>query len=160
MERWQILISTILAVATFAFGIWKYSDNAAQETASARIEAEALRLEARRPYLTRQFDLCFEASETASTLSTTHNANEWQKSLDRFWVLYYGPLAIVETPLEGAQGKVEGKMVSFGNALKNIPEITNFSSISKKSQATLQSHALAISHACRDLIIDSWGLKK
>lgn len=59
--------------------------------------------------------------------------------LDVFWLLYWGPLALVE------DSTVTRAMIQFGDALK-----TNV------SQAELKIYALELAHACRDSIAESW----
>lgn len=153
MERWQILISTVLAIATFAFGIWKYGENSSKE-------AQAALLEASKPYLNRQLDLCFEASETVSILGTTDNIEHWMKAKQRFWFLYYGPLAIVEVPFAGDKGDVSGRMYDFGQALNAIQVTAENTADVDIPFTELAGKALSVSRACRELILYSWGLKQ
>ena len=50
----------------------------------------------RRPFLQKQLELCFEATDAASRLALETNVTEWEKSRFTFWRLYWGILGIVE----------------------------------------------------------------
>lgn len=95
----------------------------------------------KRPFLEKQFDLCFEASNVAATLSTTSDERKFAIALGDFWRLYWGGLAIVE------DSKVEKAMVEFGTAnspIENNPVLLNL--------------PLKISKSCRNLILDQWDV--
>ena len=62
----------------------------------------------RRPFLEKQLELCFAASEAAAQLVTEPDPVEWEKARLVFWRLYWGVLSIVEDP------EVESAMVKFG----------------------------------------------
>src|SRR5271165_256679 len=47
---------------------------------------------AQKPFLEKQTDLCFHASETVARLATTTVPEDWKKQWDEFWMLYWGPL--------------------------------------------------------------------
>ena len=48
------------------------------------------------PFLKKQLDLCFLATETASRLASETDPVEWEKARVTFWRLYWGQLSIVE----------------------------------------------------------------
>jgi hypothetical protein len=43
-----------------------------------------------------QADLCKSAAEAAARVATTTDEKAWHEALDKFWMLYWGPLVIVE----------------------------------------------------------------
>ena len=53
-------------------------------------------LSVRQPFLSKQMDLCLAAAEHAARLASTKDEDQWKKSRDEFWMLYHGPLAVVE----------------------------------------------------------------
>jgi hypothetical protein len=62
--------------------------------------------------LERQLTLYTEASQIAATIATVEDRQVLDKSVQRFWQLYWGELALVENK------EVEGAMVAIGNRLK------------------------------------------
>ena len=105
---------------------------------------QSMALEARRPFLEKQLELCFEASNATSTYATTADADLRRKSIDRFWALYWGQLGIVE------DDQVEAAMVNYKKALGSAG--------SEPVPAALKRAALGVAHACRDLILESWDV--
>ena len=113
---------------------------------------------ARQPFLERQSSVCFQASEAAARLATTDQAEQWQKSWDDFWMLYWGPLAAVEnvesnTPSKTSiyRGEVAQKMVDFGQSIKPLGR-----SSTKLPAENLEGKAIDISHACQRLVTSWW----
>jgi hypothetical protein len=104
---------------------------------------------ARQPFLEKQTALCFQASETAARLATTDQADQWQKSWDDFWVLYWGPLAIIENTSSFA--KVAKAMVDFGNLIKPLGR-----SAAKLPASNLEVPAMHVSQACQQLVTSWW----
>jgi hypothetical protein len=112
------------------------------------MRAHTARLEARRPFLEKQMELCFEASTVAATLATTTDPARWQASREIFWRLYWGPLSVVERPLApGEIGPVESNMVAFGNQLKPLQENP------KLPLSGLQQSSLHLAHADRRSLV-------
>jgi hypothetical protein len=66
------------------------------------------------PFLQKQLEMCFEASQVVSTLAVTAAPGEWEAARDRFWQLYHGPLAIVE------DRDVEDCMVECGRLISPV----------------------------------------
>jgi hypothetical protein len=87
--------------------------------------AEGAIFEARKPYLKQQMELCINASESAAVLASTHDYAMWEKARERFWVLYWRPLSIVEMPFGDDIGPVEQLMVAIGNKLGPVKAIRN-----------------------------------
>jgi len=138
------LVSPLLAVAAFFWGIYTYRESAqlqlAREEAESLRTAETRRIEATRPYLDKQLELYTEATKVAVTIATSTDSKEIEKATRRFWELYWGELGLVE------RDNVEKVMVRFGNALN-----------AKKGQDVLAPLALELAKACREELAVSWG---
>lgn len=102
----------------------------------------------RRPFLQKQLDLCFEATDVASRLATETNPTEWEKSRFDFWRLYWGILGIVEDQA------VAIAMVNLGNTVPLTPVASP-----ELPMTSLKSQALALAHAARDLMRKSWDVE-
>ena len=89
-----VVIPWLLSLVTIGVGIWQFADKTAQAN--------------REPFLTRQLELCFEASDAGATLATETDPVLWEKARKSFWRLYWGPLSVVE------DSAVEGAMVKLG----------------------------------------------
>lgn len=76
----------------------------------------------------------------AVTLATSKDSAAVDKARKRFDELYWGELALVETP------EVESQMVKFGRALEASPE-------------SLQDEALSLAHVLRSSLAKSWGIE-
>ena len=138
------IISPLLAVAVFFWGIYTYRDTARKtaerETAEAKRTAETRRIEATRPYLDKQLTLYTEATKVTATIATSPDPLEVKRATRRFRELYWGELALVE------REAVARAMVAFREALD-----------ADSKQAVLAPLALDIAHACRDELALSWG---
>jgi hypothetical protein len=115
-------------------GIWQFSTQRQQSN--------------RQPFLQKQLDLCFEASETAARLATETNKEEWVKARLAFWRLYWGTLCIVE------DRDVESAMVKLGKLVLDEPAPQP--SLPMKS---LEAPSLKLAHAARILILKSWNVR-
>jgi hypothetical protein len=102
----------------------------------------------RRPFLQKQFELCFEATDVASRLATETNPTEWEKSRFDFWRLYWGIFGIVEDQ------DVAVAMVSLGNTVPVTPVASP-----ELPMTSLKSPALALAHTARDLMRKSWDVE-
>lgn|SRR5262249_28445558 len=138
------LLSPLLAVAAFFWGIYTYKENARLQRERDGVEAQRIadtrRIEATRPYLDKQLALYTEATKVTTTIATSADSKEVEKARKRFWELYWGELGLVE------HGDVEGAMVSFGEALD-----------AKKGQDELAKLTLELARACRAELAISWG---
>ncbi len=147
MAQWQVLVTGLIGAATLGAGIWQFHEDSLRRAENAQFEA-------REPFLVKQMELCFQASEAASTVASSTNIENWRRAKETFWMLYWGPLSVVEKPLSGEQGPVEKQMVVFGKAL--IP-LQDSPTLPLKS---LEQKSLALAHKCRELIFDSWEIKR
>ncbi len=138
------MISPLLAVGVFFWGIYTYRDTAnktaEREAAEAQRMAETRRIEATRPYLDKQLELYTEATRVTATIATSPDAEEVRQASKRFRELYWGELGLVE------RGSVAGAMIAFRQALD-----------AGSAQPVLKPLALKIAHACRDELALSWG---
>ena len=75
-----------------------------------------------------------------------------EKARERFWVLYWGPRPIVETPFGDDIGPVEQQIVAIGNKLGPVqdnPELP---------LEALEQLSFQLAHHCRDLFLRSWRI--
>ncbi len=136
LETWIKVLTPLVALGTFIWGIAQFFIN-------QRSQIETRRIEATKPFLDRQLILYTEATKSTATIATSSLDEEITLAKKRFWSLYWGELALVEDK------NVETAMVMFGQALK-----------SKGSQQELQNLSLNLAHACRNSLADSWGVKQ
>ena len=132
-------ITTAVAVAAFLVGLVEFGQTYA--------------LSVQQPFLTEQLKQCMAATEHAARLASTLNPDTWKKSREEFWMLYLGPLAIVEdVGSENLKKSVAQIMVEIGNELEKVQ--TPPSSLPFRQVHPL---ALDLSYACRDLMITRWN---
>ncbi|HVO91236.1 MAG TPA: hypothetical protein VMT22_00255 [Terriglobales bacterium] len=94
--------------------------------------------------------LCTEASEVTARLASSSERADWIAARNRFWVLYNGPLYIIESKEKEHSpdhtSPLEGAMVRFGKLLKEAsdkPELP---------LTTLVQGSLAVARACKDTV--------
>jgi hypothetical protein len=129
-------LSVLGAVVAFCWGVFQF-------IATQNAQVETRRIEATKPFLERQLKLYTEATQAAATLATSKKADELDSASKKFWSLYWGELALVEDK------RVEAAMVQFGRALE-----------AGSTGQQLSQHSLALAHACRDSLAESWGVKQ
>ncbi len=78
-------------------------------------ESEARRLELSRPYAEKQLDLYLDAARVVAHLATSPDSPDRAATEARFWELYWGELAFVESRAtdSGDKPSVESLMVEF-----------------------------------------------
>jgi hypothetical protein len=153
------LISVLVTVAGFGFGIYQYRAQQIQNRESqeqlARQESEARDRQAGRdkenaqrafmkPLLDKQLSLYFEASEAAATIAKTTDEGERKKATNNFWRLYYGPLVMVENTA------VSGSMKSFGFCLDGTEHC---------DENDLRDRALILATSLQKALLNSWNMK-
>ena len=112
---------------------------------------QARLLEAQKPFLEKQLQQYFDVSVAASKIATTKKPDVRAQAEADFWVLYWGPLAVVEdASLYTPGGEVEGAMVRFGDCLD--PQ-------APCSDDELKVRSLDIAHSCRISFGASWDIK-
>ncbi len=109
-------------------------------------EAEALRLEAAKPFLQLRQKVYTEAVKAAAVLSDpdSHTPEELSKAQKRFRELYVAELSMVESK------EVEKKMVALAKIID--PSLASFS--------PAQQAAYDLAHALRDTFISTWGINE
>lgn len=136
LETWVKVLSILGGVIAFCWGVIQF-------VAAQNAQAETRRIEATKPFLERQLKLYTEATQAAATLATSKKDDELDAASKKFWSLYWGELALVEDK------RVEAAMVQLGRSLEA-------GSVGQK----LQQNSLALAHACRDSLAESWGVKQ
>jgi hypothetical protein len=141
-RKWDTLIkgviTPIIAVVTVLVGVYQYTDGQAR---ALEKEYELKKIERQDKLREEKTALYKETRQTLSFLSTnTDVATDLYKAKKtRFWELYWGDLAAVETP------QVESLMVKFGQALNSLPEAESEPE-KEEIKATLQQLSLTLAH--------------
>ena len=138
-----ILVTVMLGVGGILFNFYEMQ--------------KTMALEARRPFLEKQLEMCFEATNAVAAIAAEVDAPTGDEApIDTFKRLYLGNLALVEnnevacamTRFNWALGtKLDPKYQRTGPRPADCPE----------DVPELQPAALEVAHACRKLIIHSWG---
>lgn len=154
LVRWGAVLSTLIA-ALWAAGTWwtQYQTQVAQTQASAKRESQ-------RPFLEKQLQFYFEAAKVTSKLATLSQelqdkGPDWEQSWSwayrRFWELYWGELAIVESR------EVAGAMVRFGEPLRALHAcVSTANAKCVAEQKALEQLSLALAAEIRKSIETSW----
>jgi hypothetical protein len=128
------VVTALTAVVTAGFGIWQFTVQ----------QRQANRL----PFLQKQLELCFQATDTVSRLASETDPAEWEKARQAFWQLYWGPLSIVE------DRAVESAMVHIGRLVPaqpiDAPELP---------MVVLAVPSYRLAHAARELVLKSWNVR-
>jgi hypothetical protein len=101
----------------------------------------------REPFLKKQLELCYEASDAAGRLASEPDPVEWEKARRNFWRLYWGVLSIVEDP------EVEDAMVRLDGLVPKQPD-----SKADLQLRSLQDRSYELAHAVRHLLLKSWNI--
>lgn len=157
-ERLELVRKFLFILGPLALAFW----TVVEFSASASFVAK-------KPFLERQLNLCFEAAATVSTLATTTDSGVRKKARIRFFELFWGELVLVENTA------VAGAMIDFRDKLLNLdgPELAendarsqatatsapkrNVASVDA-STADLKTLSLSIATNCRELIGESWDV--
>lgn len=155
--RYLPLVTAILAVSGFWVGLIQYFNQQA-ETSKQRDEvvrqrSEELRREAAKPFWDSQLELYLQASEAASIVATSTDLEAVSRAEGQFWLLYWGPLAIVEDV--GMEKKpvaeVERAMIRYGQYIRTNP--------TERCREKMQQLSLDLAHAMRQSVAPSFDLK-
>lgn len=136
-DRIKFVATTAIAIVTITIGLLQFGHTYA--------------LSMRQPFLKSQMDQCLAASESVARLASTLDVATWKKARQEFWMLYLGPLAIVENVDPTGQNLVAAAMVEFRHELDKVDPAAPVLPLSD-----LRGSALAVSHACRDLLVARW----
>ncbi len=141
-RKWDIIIKAvitpIIAVITVLVGIYQYTD--AQKQSLER-EYELKRLERQEKRFEEKAALYKETRQLLSFLSTNDSKTSdiYETKRNKFWELYWGDLASVETH------PIESLMVQFGNKLDQIKNETDGAKINSVKN-DLQQISLSFAH--------------
>jgi hypothetical protein len=132
LETWVKLGTLLVAVVGAGVAVNEYIEARGREIVIQTRESQ-------KPFLELQLRLYAEASETTAKVATLPDGTEREAMVARFWQLYWGPLSVVESP------EIEAAMVRFGEQLERDP-----------NSPALRTRAIAIAHAIRDSVKESW----
>ncbi len=116
-RKWDIIIkgiiTPIIAVITVLFGIYQYTDS---QQKSLEKEYQLKKIERQERAFEEKAQLYKETRQVLSFLSTNNDFEStiFESKKNRFWELYWGDLAAVESR------KIEAIMVRFGNILTKL----------------------------------------
>jgi hypothetical protein len=149
-ETWDLLIKgggAAAAIATVAVSATVFLSQ--RERSIQDFERET-----KRPFLDEQFKLYGEAVAVTSRLAHAFEKEQqptgkaFSDDLDRFWVLYWGPLAMVE------DSHVEEAMVIFGRSLQDRQNGS-----SNECARMIQQASLALAHRVRESLEQQWAVQ-
>jgi hypothetical protein len=148
-----VVIGALWTAATY---IDERSQRAQAERAQTEMQIATAKRESQKPFLEKQLNAYFEAASMASQLATLDlrsKLDDWQKARQRFWELYWGELAVVEST------EVASAMVSYRNALLPLMDCVDANKIDDCSglQKALSTASLALAHEARKSIEEGWG---
>lgn len=145
LARYLPLLTTLLAVAGFVFGVYQFR---AQQAERLRADSVAREREFKKALWDRQLGYYLEAAQAASTLASFNENDEKEiqpertKARLRFWQLYYGELAVIEDP------NVSRAMVEYGRCLREYDlHLCDQSDLKKRARALAQEFRNAVSRS-------------
>ncbi|MFN0018091.1 MAG: hypothetical protein ACKVP0_07525 [Pirellulaceae bacterium] len=173
------VITGLVAVAGFWFGIIQYlrAENASleqrrdaekasltqrREAEKARVEQQKaaddvfrreLKRETAKPLWEKQLSLYIEATEKAATIATSKEPTRREAAEQRFWELYWGPLAAVEDIglIKQDSAGIEAAMVKFGAELEKQHDMRDAEQLKRLS--------LKLAHAVRSAIAPTFDVE-
>jgi hypothetical protein len=143
---WDIIIkagTVIVAAFVGIIGLAQYIRESNNNIATQTIEREKLDIERHKintELVKEQIQSLRDTQRTVAVISTSHDTNELEKTINKFWQLYWVDLIGVET-LE-----LESAMVQFGQLLEQY-EILN-RNLTEEQVSELRQRAYRVSSAC------------
>jgi len=140
-RKWDIIIkgiiTPIIAVITVLFGIYQYTDG---QRSSLEREYQLKKIERQEQAFEEKAALYKETRQILSFLSTNEEfeSSFFESKENRFWELYWGDLAAVES------SEIESLMIRFGGLLNRL-EIGE-EARNEAIQRELKQISLAFSH--------------
>ena len=132
MEHIPTIAGLVMGFGTILAGIWQFR--------------QASKQSAMTPYLEKRLELYEQATRVAGLLCSSRDPEKIERATEEFWMLYFGPMALVE------DSEVEKAMVEFGYALTaHVDEL-------RRSKDQISKSALSLAVACRDSVSESWKL--
>jgi len=140
-------VGPLLVLAGLIFGVIQFQvtaklDREALETQYLQTLVEAQR-EAKKPFYEQQLALYLEATDVTSRISEPLSEDDKRVAIVRFWQLYWGQLALVESP------EVASAMVAFKNVLVD----TTLTDEDRVTQ--LRDKTIYLAHKC-DIVPKKW----
>ena len=129
--------AVIVALLGATVGLFQYRSSQAQAQAKLWMERKSLQF----TYSKAKSELFAQAARAAATMATSSSAPDVQKAIEEFWLLYWGPLTLIEGP------EVEAAMVSIGLILDVVGTRLPESSVGTRQDLKLAAYALG--QACR-----------
>jgi len=159
--RFVPVITGIVAVLVFCFGIYQFYSQQRENINQQKIEAENSQgnfernvqlseKEFRRKFYEKQLDLYLDLSQTAAQISTVEDKNKIQEKYQRFLELYNGNLIIVNTD-NLPDNRVQNAADNFNNT------IVKFKS-NQASKTDLEESAKRLSAVLRNSLIGFWQI--
>jgi hypothetical protein len=105
------IITALIAIAGFLYGVIQYRDLQSKNRESA--EREFMK-----PWLESQREIYLQALSAATTVANTDDPKKRKQATEEFWRLYQGKMILVETT------GVSGAMRRFGNCLNGVDTCT------------------------------------
>ena len=121
-------VKVVLLVDAGGFALWRYYDTTGNDF--------------QKPLWSKEIELLFETSEVVATLACSTDQTELEKATTRFWILYYGPLCIVEND------ELAEQMSFFGEELAKTNQRLS------DDRRTLKNLSLNIALVCRTQVED------
>jgi hypothetical protein len=155
--RYLPLVTAVLAVAGFWVGMIQFlrqqTDTESQRADAVQQRSEELRREAAKPFWDSQLQIYLRASEAAAIIATSSDQEAVSRAEGQFWVLYWGPLAIVEDVGTATRpvAEVEHAMVQFGRCIRTNPK--------ERNREEMHRLSLDLAHAMRKSVGPSFDLK-
>ena len=126
-----------VALLGAAVALLQYRSSQAQSQAKLWLERKSLQFTLSR----EKSELFAQAARSAATMATSSNPDAVRKAMEEFWLLYWGPLTLVEGP------QVETSMVKIGALLDRLG--SDFPDTPIKSRHELKMAAYELGQACR-----------
>jgi hypothetical protein len=129
------------------WGAWTYHVQSNEQNERAKESAAAVERELQRPYNEKKLALYLEASRVSARLAATPKGPERSELEARFWELYWGELAFVEST--GTAGSVEKLMVHVCHQLFKNEQCHTYSNSATGS-------VMLLSHIASREIKEAW----
>ena len=107
-------------------------------------ERETAAIEARKPFLEKRFQVYNEIVLAAATIAMSADPAEVKKAKANFWILYSGPLTLVEDQ------DVWNAVKQFGDCVKES---------AKCGETTVREREESIAASCRQSVGGGWGVR-
>jgi hypothetical protein len=164
-SRFELLLrflpsaTVLVAMLGLAFTVWQYRveqrntreandrqalKDSSERAAQAKKDTEAAQREFMKPLLEKQQALYFEAATVAAAIATTTDVAERRRAEARFWVLFWGPLVMVESQ------EVSGAMQTVSRCLTGEE---------KCSAEMLKDRSLKLASTLETSMLKTWNAK-